>query len=313
MSVVWTAVSAVIAVWLVAVAFGALVDGPEPRAVRLGRDGTAAAIPLVGLAVSTLVLGGPGPLPELAAVAVGTVLGYVAIARHGSLPAFGQAMVWGSPWQVASLALAGAVMSVGSVTGSDVVLTAGFVALAGAAGFGIGAFVFGLAARLEAARRFDATQQPILTCPSCHAAVHAGAAWCPRCGDLLPGYCRSCGTLTEAGDSECVRCGLPQLGRLPEATDDEITVRYCQACATRVPVESAYCCACGTVLAPACPVCGTPQTLDAEVCPVCALDLDLAASVVDRGVLEEVIIDVEAEIAEGAEAGAGEPLDAGAR
>ena len=296
MDTIWMTATILITVWLTGVTVAAFIDGPERRSVRLGRDGIAVALPIVGLIAYLLIRDLRLSPPSAAATLVfGIGVGYFTAWRRGSVSAFGLAIVWASPWQMALLALSGVVTSIGAVGGWDTVVTAGLLVLCAAIGFGAGAYAYGVLATADARAAVAEELHPFLTCPGCGADVRAGTLLCTRCGEALPKHCSLCGFRIDPAGTTCDSCGASVEARLEEATEDVIPVRYCYACSIRIPMNASFCPACGSLLPPACSFCGAPAMLDHETCPLCDIELADADAAVESGLIELIMAELEAE------------------
>ncbi len=299
MDTIWITATILITVWLTGVTVAALIDGPQPRLVRLGRDGMAVALPIFGLMAYLLIRDlRLSPLSAAVALVFGIGVGYFTAWRRGSVPAFGLAVVWGSPWQMALLALSGVVTSIGALGGWDTVVTAGLLVLCAAVGFGVGAYGYGALATADARAAIAEELNPVLTCPVCGADVRAGTRLCTQCGEALPKHCSLCGSRIDPAGTTCDSCGASVEARLEDAPEDVIPVRYCYACFIRIPMNAAFCPACGSLQPPACSFCGAPAMLDHETCPLCDIELADAEAAVESGLIELIMAEVEAEYAD---------------
>jgi hypothetical protein len=307
MGTLWTVLTILLAAWLCILAIASLVGGSQPRTVRLLRDGSAVVLPIAGFLGFALITDTLPPLlPAVGAIAAGMALGYIASWRSGSLPAFGRAIVWSSPWHMTLLALSGAVSSVGVLGGWEPVITAGLLGLCAALGFGAGAFVFAVAAARDAHAWFEADIATTVTCPTCLQEVPSGTWHCTQCGTALPVHCSYCGSILRQAGEACEACGTLNGVRLPDPGPDaeEVTFRFCQSCSIRVSMDDMFCPSCGSLLAPACPLCGAPVMLDAEACALCDIDLRDAATAAESGLLDALLAEVDDEFRVATEADA---------
>lgn len=294
---IWTAATVLLTVWLMAAAISALVDGPQPRTVRLARDGSAVLLTVLGTVGYMLILDTrPELLPAGIVCVVGIGLGFLAAWRNGALPDNGVAITWTSPWLMALFAASAAITSVGSLGAWEDVTMVGLYGLILAVGFGAGALGFGLIATIDAQRALVEDLNPTTTCPACGVDVPARDRHCAGCGAALPTTCTTCGTTMSANGASCAVCGSERAAALPDAASDAVTVRFCVACLDRVAMEADFCANCGVPLSAACGLCGAPTMADHIRCPLCDVNLDLADAIAINGLAEALVAEIEAEL-----------------
>jgi len=297
MATALTAMTILIAGWLVTMAAVALLDGPQPRVFRLGREATIVVLSILGTAGYILIVDArPKLLPAAAAFVAGAGFGFLATSRNGALPSDGAPVVWTSPWSMALLAGSAAAATAGTLGAGDVLTEVGVAGLVAAVGFAVGALGFGATATGDARTALEEDLDPSITCGNCGAAVPAADRHCTGCGAVSPTACATCGTAIGENNAWCTACGSERISPLPDAAPDAVTVRFCVACFDRVPMEADFCANCGVPLSAACRLCGAPLMADHLRCPLCDVDLDLADAVAAAGLLDDLVTEIEAEL-----------------
>ncbi|MCH1939621.1 SPFH domain-containing protein [Holdemania massiliensis] len=132
---------------------------------------------------------------------------------------------------------------------------------------------------------------PRIECPSCHAQIEKGMAFCPECGFQLEGKkkpftCSACGEILIEGVKFCPHCGrrlnpCPNCGAdIPEGKQvcpnchAEI-LPACPKCGKMLPIKNAkFCPECGARLTRHCPKCGTEVGKQIKFCPECGEKLE---------------------------------------